>query len=827
MPTPHGLSSFPRIEQRPPSQPQLAWEAKEEKDSLPLSSDEVCMVPLLQTDPKSDSCIHLDLPPSEEKDIQENVKDSLKDSGEDLSILDNWLKDFLFNPSSSSFLEQQNFLQVLLPFTESQRPDEREKAVNIIDWLIRSFVSPSSVRVGVSGNHHLGEEKLFQDLGRVVGRLILCCAPNNQTIRFAAANALQYLYKFTLQQRSRTLSKHNPEHPQLQREWEAESASWLSWHCDSSDIAMVFGIYLQPSERTDVVLTAIDAMRDSSICDKQVACSLLYMAMRDPASWLIDARKILESVHRNMEFICTVTARHSLESLLFLLIKWRPKDTVMSLLKITPSCDSTALAMWEVMVSLPSTWEMICNELLSVIQDQLPQGQFNSTEDMHGLPSAATKVLYKLIQQPICQEKLKALFAKVFMGLVFQISYTAELLQHTTEIFWTYSEWHQANQPSPFRFAVEAIKALLCAAGYEEHVLSIQKEGGWDMLLGTETHHRGISLLAREMSKSPVDQRSSMFQHLQGILGCRKEFQITFAMTFYVELLACDDLKKDLSDLVLLQSYMTYPCHITQALVFRGIITLSEKPEMAREMHILLSDILRTLNNGDTDIKMKALLVFRNLLRHMKRKEASHITLQLAGKLLPLIDDESSQLRELSICLFRDMMETVVGRDKRRMKKKIQRVLVPLFFHMNDQTGSVAKASGEALLTCADLLKRKKLKQLAQTKQTWRIGETLLVQDRRRMEEYLHHSLPYLKDAQATLRVEAIRFIGLGARHLRDRNEEELQDMCRALQPLVNDAESSVRSLATQTLLILAPRQPTSGWSLRRLCCGLCRDREK
>ncbi|KAM9612021.1 uncharacterized protein ACIBXB_000304 [Morphnus guianensis] len=161
------------------------------------------MVPLLQTDPKSDSSIHLDLPPSEEKDVQENVKDSLKDSGEDLSILDNWLEDFLFNPSSSSLLERQNFLQVVLPFTESQRPDEREKAVNIIDWLIRSFVSPSSVGVCVSGNRHLGEEELLQDLGRVVGRLILCCAPNNQTIRFAAADALRYLYKFTLQQRSK------------------------------------------------------------------------------------------------------------------------------------------------------------------------------------------------------------------------------------------------------------------------------------------------------------------------------------------------------------------------------------------------------------------------------------------------------------------------------------------------------------------------------------------------------------------------------------------------------------------------------------------------
>ena len=41
---------------------------------------------------------------------------------QDLSILDNWLKDFLFNPSSSSFLEQQNFLQVWHFQSRSQLP---------------------------------------------------------------------------------------------------------------------------------------------------------------------------------------------------------------------------------------------------------------------------------------------------------------------------------------------------------------------------------------------------------------------------------------------------------------------------------------------------------------------------------------------------------------------------------------------------------------------------------------------------------------------------------------------------------------------------------
>lgn len=52
---------------------------------------------------------------------------------------------------------------------------------------------------------------------------------------------------------------------------------------------------------------------------------------------------------------------------------------------------------------------------------------------------------------------------------------------------------------------------------------------------------------------------------------------------------------------------------------------------------------------------------------------------------------ESSQVRELSIGLFKDLMKTVVGRKKRKMKKTVRRVLLPLFLHMNDQVDSVAE----------------------------------------------------------------------------------------------------------------------------------------
>ena len=50
------------------------------------------------------------------------------------------------------------------------------------------------------------------------------------------------------------------------------------------------------------------------------------------------------------------------------------------------------------------------------------------------------------------------------------------------------------------------------------------------------------------------------------------------------------------------------------------------------------------------------------------------------------------ELRELSISLFRDLMKTVVRKNKRQVKTKVEMGLFPLIFHMSDQIHSVAKA---------------------------------------------------------------------------------------------------------------------------------------
>ncbi|KAK2512953.1 hypothetical protein Q9966_016261 [Columba livia] len=158
-----------------------------------------------------------------------------------------------------------------------------------------------------------------------------------------------------------------------------------------------------------------------------------------------------------------------------------------------------------------------------------------------------------------------------------------------------------------------------------------------------------------------------------------------------------------------------------------GVISGSESPDMARKIQSLLPQVVGLLDHSNTEVKRRVLTFFCSVMGHLKSEEARPTVEQLEEKLLPLFDDESSQLRELSICLFRERVQSVMAHDKKRIKSYVHRALLPLFFRLSDQNNNVAK----------------------------------LEQDRSRAQELLSQSLPYLRDAQASLREAAVRFIGL------------------------------------------------------------------
>ncbi|KAM6184404.1 maestro heat-like repeat-containing protein family member 7 [Sarcoramphus papa] len=620
-----------------------------------LSSAEA--VPEGQTIPLLDACFSsvFCLPPKED---MQGLDTSLYHKT--LHAMDTMLQTVVLgSPASSLSKELQSILQMLLTFTKSPSAAVRERAVGRIGTLSYLLASYSSLeawcpfgREDDSPACHGGIH--IPILGELLGRLILLSFCKDKETSRAALHALHHLFRFLQQQRCSAWPEDNLQH---QRVWGAASTSCRSLPSTSAT-TKVFGKYLQPLERTDIILTAIEAMTDASISDKEGASSMLDEAMKDPNSWLTDVPKIMSGIHGNLEHICVAPARHSVDSLLLLLTNRCPREVVKSLLKCSPPVDSAALAMWEVMFSRLQPLEKVLRELRIELRNQ------------------RMRRLFSTVLEDTC---------------ILQLTLLAASDVRAKEFAATYNLWRSLR-------------------------------------------HQSLEMLS---------------------------------------------------------------------LVLQGLVTLSQRPETARKMRVLLEDIVETLESGNEDIQMKALLVFRNMLGHMRRQEASPIALQLAEKLLPLFNHESSQLREFSLRLFREVMQKVAWRHKRQMRKNVRQGLLPLFFHLSDQSQSVAKASGEALLAAAELLKWKQLRHLLQTQQTWRIGECLVVQDRSRAEEYCHQSLPHLKDAQATVREAAVRFIGLAARPLRDQSPEKLAEICRALKALEKDVEPSVSSLASQTVLIL------------------------
>ncbi|XP_071886045.1 uncharacterized protein [Anas platyrhynchos] len=148
---------------------------------------------------------------------------------------------------------------------------------------------------------------------------------------------------------------------------------------------------------------------------------------------------------------------------------------------------------------------------------------------------------------------------------------------------------------------------------------------------------------------------------------------------------------EDFGNPVHLQSYLRHSRPEMRLMVLKGLCTVSESPEKAREIQVLLPDIVEALQDTNTDVVLKALPVLRNVMTHVERREASGPALQLAEKLLPLFDHASSQVQEHSICLFQAVVEAVLWQRTKKMKRTVHRSLLPLYVHMRDQSESVAK----------------------------------------------------------------------------------------------------------------------------------------
>ncbi|XP_074833345.1 maestro heat-like repeat-containing protein family member 7 [Carettochelys insculpta] len=725
-----------------------------------------------------------------------------------LKAMDGMLKALVCEDEKPNLGQLQNILEFLLPWTAAKELHGRLRAVERIAWLMRL----------IAAHHRCKGMEEFRVLGRLVGCLTLCCAEQEQICW--AVDALHHLYSFMLQQKCRTLAKGSAEYLQVLRDWQAENTFWFAWFTNTSDIAVMFGKYLCPAERMDFILTAIDGMSDASIHNTVAAGRMLRAILGVPVPSLERVAEAVQSLHRTLDSISEPLALQELLRALLLLGYQYSEEVVRALLGCSLACDSVAAEMWRTLTSHPKTTGRILRELLNRLQEWSTDQPHDISQQMAALtPLAATQALYEVLQEPACRREVQELYPQFYVALLFQITYTVEPSVHDVAFYWWRCKQQNTPTPlSPIRCVVKAMKALLRCAGYGDQVTFLQKQGGWDMLVSANTHHRGVCLLARAMVRSRLQERAWIFHQLMAILERRDDKRHVPAMAFFIQLLQCPDLGNELEDAVLdqMRRQLRDPNAVVRWLALKGLCNLALHPEKVGKLQRLLPAVQERLHEADRDVVAKAITVLKLILTRVDRQSASSAAVHVAETLLQFFADESSKLRVLSITLFKALLGVVTEPYRWRMKEPVLRSLVPLLLLLHDKL-SVAQECWNTLARAALFLRWRRFRALIQRREMWQSCECLLARYRHRADNFLCQTLPFLENPQAPVREAAVRFLGLTARQLDPRSRDKLDAVCNVLKGLAQDSRSSVRCLATQTILILDTykNQPAAGCSLR------------
>ncbi|XP_068856119.1 maestro heat-like repeat-containing protein family member 7 [Aphelocoma coerulescens] len=508
---------------------------------------------------------------------------------------------------------------------------------------------------------------------------------------------------------------------------------------------------------------------------------------------------MVRNIHQRLGFHVTVDARLPIN--LLRLAEEHPADVVLTLLRCAPSCDRAATMMWRLIGLSASTLEKVLPTLLCVMEDwPLHSMSTSDGDDTPVLALAATLALWVIVQVPRCHEAMNLYSSRIFVALLSHVVITTQQTPEEVDHFWRACREEHGLPTNPNRFAVQAMKALLCQLRCDNEVVAVERKRGWDTLLCADTQHYAVGLLAREMRQVLMPLCSRITLHLLRLLS-REEprWDLPF-LAFLVEVLECLDLREcGDSVLEMMSRYLLSECRQRCRLALRGLVVLSKDPVMARRMGSLSQRLVELLDDADGEVVRMSLSVFMNVLENKDILVSSTTAPKLAEALLPLFANDNSHVQLLSIHLFSKVMELVVEEGKKPLKTIVNQSLYPLLIYGDDENWRVAKASRETLICAAKFLKRTDLEQLLKKDQRLKFAECLLAADRSRAAELLHQALPFVGSPQESLREAAARFMGT-ARVLLRGQKEELQVLSEALQALRRDDSPSQTNIVVQEI---------------------------
>ncbi|XP_032144568.1 maestro heat-like repeat-containing protein family member 7 [Sapajus apella] len=700
----------------------------------------------------------------------------------------------------------QNFLEIILPWSLlSDKVHEQTRALGTISRLLRF----------ICNFPELSHMEKFAMSGKLMSILGLFCMDCNQEISIEASEALHYLFKILVLQRSEK-QKTETILKDLQKHFRGE------WLASLQDLTLFFGKYLTPEERADVIMVTMEAMTNTTRHDISAASKMLKMILKYMIPEIGKVPEIIQYIYYHMNSITETTALKTVRKILYLLSQSYTDEVILTLFKIEDQSQKGVCKPWEILASFPKGYEMIMEYLLQrLTPHQRSKDQEPSHEGTDISPLIATRAVHELLQVPSRRMEVQSFFSSLFLALLFQISFF--VLEGGAEI--SQDQQHIAEWVDPISSTVEALKTLMQSCGYGDHVSSIQRHGGWGLLVNPERHYDGVTLLARSLVVNNCWHNRPLFGSIIRLLqdpDCKNHLT---ALVLLTELLQCPDVAAVVDDITtrILANWFRSEEPATVKLLLQMLEVFVKHGNMVRRLRILQPYVLNCCYSSNGDIVLETLRVLKTLLSHLTWQHSSSFLIQLTFTLAPFFEEVSEHLRLAAFEIY----GSVLAKVKKRslvfpLKHQILNLLVALVLHLQDVNSDVALICRSALCHTAAVLGWSKLKAVFAEKDVWNILRALLEQETDKALWFLKQCVVRFSSPQVPVRRAAVWFAGQILQTLDLEEMDDIDEAHAALRHMQRDSDPTVSCLTTQTFYILDARkklllaqQPPSCFSRR------------
>ncbi|XP_055121218.2 protein MROH8 isoform X4 [Symphalangus syndactylus] len=636
------------------------------------------------------------------------------------------------------------------PWLQSVKDHEREWAMAGMAQVLKCLSKHLDLKLPLR----------FQRLGHLVALMALLCGDPQEKVAEEAAEGIHYLLHITLRLKYITHDKENQQSLKRAltkcREFlELYSSATKCFYSCPFRIAQVFEGFLDSDELCQFIMTTFDTLKNlKNPCIQRSAGELLLTLAKNAESQFEKVPEIMGVICAQLSVISQPRVRQQIINTVSLFIS-RPKytDIVLSFLLCHPVPYNRHLGeMWRTLaVELPSTTWILWRLLRKLQKCHNEPAQ----EKMAYVAVAATDALYEVFLGNRLRAATFRLFPQLLMTLLIQIHHSIGLTMSDVDIpSGLYTEQEVPSVVTPLCFAMQATKTLLLRTSCLQEFNIMEKNKGWVLLGGKDSHLEAVFLLANALLERNRLLAQKVMYLLVPLLNRGNDKHKLTSAGFFVELLRSPVAKRlpSIYSVARFKDWLQDGNHLFRILGLRGLYNLVGYQEMVR-----------------------------------------------------------SDVHCFSMTLFGAAVKSVKNPDKKSIDNQVLDSLVPLLLYSQDENDALAEESRRVLTICAQFLKWK-LPQEVYSKDPWHIKPTEAGTICRFFEKkckgkinILEQTLTYFKNPKLAIRRSAVLFVGLLSKYM---DHSELRRMGTDwieddLRDLLCDPEPSLCIIASQTLLIV------------------------